>query len=375
MRSEGDVVPRVARARSAALSSHLPLFVPLLGLALLAAALQSDVGPWLGALCGLALVGTVVAAVHHAEVVAHRVGEPFGTLVLALAVTAIESSLIVSVMLAGGEAKAELARDTMYATVMIIANGVIGACILLGALRHREQSFRIEGAGPALAALATLATLVLVLPAFTVSAEGPRYTPSQLAFVGLSSLTVWCAFVFFQTVRHRDYFLAPPGAQGEEVHAEPPTTPRALASFVLLLVALVGVVGLAKMLSPSIEAAVHTAGAPIAVVGIAIALLVLMPESLAAVRSALANRLQTSMNLAFGSALATIGLTVPVVVVFCIELRIPIVLGLEPKDIALLALTFLVCTIAVGSGGRTSLMLGVVQLVIFAAFLFLAVVP
>jgi Ca2+:H+ antiporter len=358
-----------------ALASHWPLYVPLIGVALLGASLQMHVGGVLGTLCGAALVGTVIAAVHHAEVVAHRVGEPFGTLVLALAVTAIESSLIVSVMLAGGEAKAELVRDTMYATVMIIANGVVGSCILLGALRHREQSFRIEGAGPALAALATLATLVLVLPAFTVSMEGPRYTTSQLAFVAVSSLTVWCAFVFFQTIRHRDYFLPPVSAPDEGAHADPPTARRAWASFAVLLVSLVVVVGLAKMLSPSIESAVSNAGWPPAVVGIAIALLVLMPESVAAARSALANRLQTSMNLAFGSALATIGLTVPVVVIFCVALEIPLVLGLDPMEITLLALTFLVCTIGVGGGGRTSMMLGVVQLVIFAAFVFLAIVP
>jgi len=354
---------------------HWPVAVPLLGVALLGAALNLPFGTLLGTACGVALVGAVLAAVHHAEVVAHRVGEPFGTLVLALAVTAIESSLIVSVMLAGGEDKAALARDTMYATVMIIANGVVGGCVLLGALRHREQAFRIEGAGPALAALITLSTLVLVLPAFTVSAEGPRYTPAQLGFVAVSSLVMWCVFVFFQTVRHRDYFLPPRSAGDETVHAAPPTAGQAWASFALLLVALVAVVGLAKVLSPSIESAVRDAGAPPAVVGIAIALLVLMPESIAAIRSALADRLQTSLNLAFGSALATIGLTVPVVVGVCILLDIPLVLGLDPKDIALLALSFLVSTIAVGSGGRTSMMLGVVPLVIFAAFLFLAVVP
>jgi Ca2+:H+ antiporter len=355
--------------------SHWPWVVPLIAVALLAAALSLPFGALLGTACGAALIGAVVAAVHHAEVVAHRVGEPFGTLVLALAVTAIESSLIVSVMLAGGEDKAALARDTLYATVMIIANGVVGACVLLGALRHREQTFRIEGAGPALAALITLATLVLVMPAFTVSAEGPHYTPSQLGFVAVSSLTMWCVFVFFQTVRHRDYFLPPNAAEDETVHAAPPTTEQAWVSFGLLLAALIAVVGLAKVLSPSIESMVHNAGAPPAVVGIAIALLVLMPESVAAIRSALADRLQTSLNLAFGSALATIGLTVPVVVVVSILLDTPLVLGLGGKDVALLALTFLVSTIAVGSGGRGSMMLGVVQLVIFAAFLFLAVVP
>jgi Ca2+:H+ antiporter len=358
-----------------ALVSRWPVIVPLLAVVLLGAALKLPFGALLGIACGITLVGAVVAAVHHAEIVAHRVGEPFGTLVLALAVTAIESSLIVSVMLAGGASKAALARDTMYATVMIIVNGVVGACVLLGALRHREQAYRIEGAGPALAALATLVTLVLVMPAFTVSAEGPRYTPAQLTFVAVSSLVMWCVWVFFQTVRHRDYFLPPGGvAADESVHAAPPTSGQAWASFALLLVALVAVVGLAKVLSPAVEAAVGAAGAPPDVVGVAIALLVLMPESLAAIRSALADRLQTSMNLALGSALASIGLTIPVVVAVCLALDIPLTLGLEAKGIALLVLTFFVCAIGAGSG-RTSMMLGVVPLVIFAAFLFLAVVP
>jgi Ca2+:H+ antiporter len=356
------------------MNSRWPLAVPPLALAVLGLAAWWSPGPALLTACALALVGAVLAAVHHAEVVAHRVGEPFGTLVLALAVTAIEASLIVSMMLAGGADSAALARDAMFAAVMIIANGLVGASVLIGALRHREQSFRIEGAGPGLAALVTLVTLVLVMPAFTVSAAGPRYTPAQLAFVALSSLVLWAVFTFFQTVRHRDYFLPPAGAGDEEVHAPPPSTGKARASFALLLVSLVGVIGLAKVLSPAIESAVRRAGAPPAVMGVAIALLVLLPESIAAIRAALADRLQTSVNLAVGSGLATIGLTVPVVVVVCMLLDIPLVLGLEPKDIALLALTLLVCTIVVGSG-RTTLMQGAVQLVIFAAFLFLAVVP
>jgi Ca2+:H+ antiporter len=359
-----------------ALLARWPVIVPLLAIGLLVAALNLQAGPLLAIACGVALAGAVVAAVHHGVLVAHRLGEPFGTLGLALAVTAIESSLIVSLMLAGGASKAALARDTIYATVMIIVNGVVGACVLLGALRHREQTFRIEGAGPALEALATLVTLVLVLPAFTVSAEGPLYTPAQLGFVAVSSLAMWCVFVFFQTIRHRDYFLPPAdAARDESVHAAPPTARQAWGSFALLLVALVAVVGLAKVLSPTIEAAVRSAGAPPEVVGIAIALLVLMPESVAAIRSALADRLQTSMNLALGSALASIGLTIPVVVAVCLALGIPLVLGLESKDIALLVLTFFVCGIGIGSGGRTNMMVGMVQLVIFSAFLFLAVVP
>jgi Ca2+:H+ antiporter len=356
------------------LTSRWPLIVPLAGVGILLAALLLPLSAPIGTACAAALIGLVLAAVHHAEVVAHRVGEPFGTLVLALAVTAIETALIVALMLAGGPEKAALARDTMYAAIMIVANGILGTSVLLGALHHREQSFRVEGAGPGLAALATLATLVLVMPAFTVSVPGPRYSPSQLVFVAAASAALWCVFVFFQAVRHRDYFLPVVDAADETTHAPPPTNARACASFALLLISLVGVVGHAKILSPAIESAVRTAGVPLTVVGIAIALLVLLPESLAAIRAAVADRLQTSVNLALGSALASIGLTIPIVVLVCLTFDLPLVLGLDMKDMALLAVTFLVCTIGVGSG-RTNLMQGAVQLLLFFAFLFLAVVP
>jgi Ca2+:H+ antiporter len=348
--------------------------IPILALAQLAAALTLPAGPLLTAASALVLLAAVLAAVHHAEVVAHRVGEPYGTLVLALAVTAIEVALIVSMMMASGPAKAALARDTIYATVMIISSGVIGICVLLGGLRHREQSFRIEGAGPALAALTALATLVLIMPVFTTSAPGASYSTTQLIFVAASSLLVWCAFVFFQTVRHRDYFLPATEASNEAVHAPPPSNSESWISFGLLLVALVAVVGLAKAISPAIERAVADAGAPPAVVGIIIAMVVLLPESVSAIRSALANRLQTSMNLAFGSALASIGLTIPVVVAVAVLLDLPIVLGLQPKDMVLLVLSLVVCSIGLGNG-RTNMMQGAVQVVIFAAFLFLSLVP
>ncbi len=331
-------------------------------------------GPLLTALVAAALIVAVLAAVHHAEVVAHRVGEPFGTLVLAIAVTVIEVSLILSMMLSGGAEAATLPRDTIYAAVMIICNGVVGLCLLVGALRHREQSFRIEGTGPGMAALVALATLSLVLPTFTTSSPEGTYTLSQLVFAGATSLVLWAVFVFVQTVRHRDYFLPPDAAHDEAAHAAPPSQARSWPSFGLLLVALVAVVGLAKQLSPSIEAAVAAIGAPKAVVGIAIALLVLLPETWAAVRAARANRLQTSLNLAIGSALASIGLTVPAVVAASVWLDLPLVLGLEAKDMALLALTFVVGAITLASG-RTNLMQGAVHLVIFAAFLFLALVP
>ncbi len=350
------------------------LAVPVASALLLGAALVLPRHPILTLACAAALMTVVIAAVHHAEVVAHRVGEPFGTLVLALAVTVIEVALVVSMMLAGGPDKAALARDSVYAAVMIICTGVVGLCVLAGALRHREQSFRIEGSGPALAALVTLSTMVLILPVFTTSAVGPRYTKPQLAFTALASLSLWAVFVFVQTVRHRDYFLPVEGASDESAHAAPPTLREAWLSFALLLVSLVAVVGLAKVLSPSIEAAVEAAGAPPAVIGVAIAALVLLPEAMAAVRAALANRLQTSMNLALGSALACIGLTIPAVALTSRLLDLPLVLGLDPKDLVLLVLAFAVSTITLGTG-RTHLMQGAVHLVIFAAFLFLTLVP
>jgi Ca2+:H+ antiporter len=324
--------------------------------------------------CTAGLVGAVLAAVHHAEVVAHRVGEPFGTLVLAVAITVIEVALIVSLMRAGGADKAALPRDTIFSALMIICNGVVGLCLLVGGLHHREQSFRIEGANTGLAALVALSTLSLVLPAFTTSSPGGTYTVAQLLFAALASAVLWAVFVFFQTVRHRDYFLPTHAIQDESAHAAPPSVHRAWTSFGLLLVALVSVVGLAKLLSPAIESGLAAAGAPAALLGIAIALRVLLPETTAAVRAAMADRLQTSLNLAYGSALASIGLTIPAVVVTSILISQPLVLGLEPKDMVLLGLTFLTSTFTLVSG-RTNIMQGAVHLVIFAAFLFLALVP
>ena len=347
---------------------------PVSSAAVLAAALVAGVGPFLAVVCGAALVAAVIAAVHHAEVVAHRVGEPLGTLVLALAVTAIETALILSMMIAGGEEMATLPRDSIYAAVMIICNGVVGICVLFGALAHREQTFRVEGAGAGLAALIVMAALTLVLPAFTTSTPAGTYNRSQLVFVAVISAALWAIFIFVQTVRHRDYFIPMADAANPDVHAEPPTARAAGLSFGLLLLSLVTVVGLAKMLSPTIERAVEAANAPRVVVGIVIATLVLGPETWAAVRAARANRLQSSMNLAVGSALASIGLTVPIVVLASIAFGLPLVLGLEPKDVVLLALTFMVSAVTLGTG-RTYMMQGAVHLVLFAAFLFLAFVP
>jgi len=319
------------------------------------------------------LIAAVLVAVHHAEIIALRVGEPFGTLVLALAVTVIEGSLIVSMMMSGGAATSALARDTVYATVMIICNGVVGLCFLVGSLKHHVLGFRVEGTSPPLAVLATLAIVTLVLPGFTSSTQGPTFSSSQLAFAGAASLILYAVFVFVQTVRHRDYFLPADGV-AEDAHAPPPSTPVALASFALLVVCLVAVVGLAKVISPRIEAEVRGAEMPHSVVGIAIALLVLLPETVAALRAAARNRMQTSLNLALGSALATIGLTIPTVAVTAIALGLPLDLGLPAKEVALLALTLLLSSMTLATG-RATVLHGAVHLVVFVVFLFLAMVP
>ncbi len=351
---------------------HWTWLAPVLALAVLVLAFALGVGPLLAVLCGAALVGSVLAAVHHAEVVAHRVGEPLGTLVLALAVTAIETALLLSMMIAGGEEMAVLPRDAIYAAVMIICNGVVGLCVLVGGLAHREQTFRVEGAGGGLAALIVMSALALVLPVFTTTTPVGTYSTSQLLFVAVTSAALWAIFVFIQTVRHRDYFIPAGNGNMEEVHAKLPLPQQTWASAGLLVLSLLAVVGLAKGLSPTIDRIVETAKAPRAVVGIVIAGLVLLPETWAAVRAARANRLQSSMNLAIGSALASIGLTVPAVVLASIAFGLPLVLGLEPKDITMLAV--LASAVTLGTG-RTYMMQGAVHLVLFAAFLFLAFVP
>jgi Ca2+:H+ antiporter len=329
-------------------------------------------GP-LAAAAGFVLIATVFGAVYHAEVVAHRVGEPFGTLILALAVTIIEVALIVSIMVKGGADTAELARDTVFAAVMIVCNGIVGFCLLFGGMRHHTQGFRLQGANTALSVLIALTTLSLVLPNVTASTAGQTFSSAQLVFAGLVSLVLYGSFVFVQTIRHRDFFLAPEDAS-EETHAAPPTNQTTLVSAGLLLVSLVAIVGLAKMLTPSLERGIEAAGAPKSLVGVIIAALVLLPEGLAALRAARLNRLQTSMNLALGSVLASIGLTIPAVAAVSIALGIPLTLGLNPKEEVFLALTLIV-SVSTLATGRTTVMQGIVHVVIFAVFLFLVVVP
>lgn len=372
--------------------------VPVVALVALVLTWGRDLPGYAVALVSLCLAGAVLAAVHHAEVVAHRVGEPFGSLVLAVAVTVIEVALIVTLMADGGDKTASLARDTVFAAVMITCNGIVGMSLLVGALRNRVAVFNAEGSGAALATVATLAVLSLVLPTFTTSKPGPEFSTAQLTFAAVASLALYGLFVTVQTVRHRDYFLpvdtaggggvrddrdgrartaapAGGGAPADDTeHAAPPTARAALISLGLLLVALVAVVGDAKAVSPTIEKGVAAAGLPGAVVGVIIALLVLLPETLAAVRAARRDRVQTSLNLAYGSAIASIGLTIPAIALASIWLSGPLLLGLDPLHMVLLTLTVVVSALTIAPG-RATLLQGGVHLVLMAAYLFLAVSP
>ena len=361
--------------------------LPLVGLVLLAVTWPKTEQPVLLSLVAVVLVGAVLAAVHHAEVVAHRIGEPFGSLVLAVAVTVIEVGLIVMLTLGGGEGAATYARDTVFAALMISLNGIIGLSLLIGALRHGFASFNASGSGAALSTVVALAAICLVLPGFTVSEAGLEYTGSQLAFAAVASLVLYGAFVFTQTVQHRDFFVpVRSDDQGRmtgimdvedadgDGHPDPPSDRETLLSLGLLLASLVAVVGLAKVLSPTIESTVSSLGLPYAVVGVVIALLVLAPESIAAALNASRDRVQVSLNLGFGSSMASIGLTIPTMAVASIWLDGPLVLGLEPMQIVLLAITVAVATLTVVPG-RAKPIQGVVHLAILATFLFFSLVP
>ena len=348
--------------------------VPIVGWALMGGVWAAATGTFFTLLLTGGLLACVLAAVHHAEVIAHRLGEPYGTLVLAVAVTIIEVALIVSLMLSGGPATTALARDTVFAAVMIILNGMVGLCLLVGGSRHGEQSFGQYGVSASLATLAAIAVLTLVLPNYTTTVPGPFYSVSQLAFIAVVSIALYGTFVLIQTVRHRDYFLPDDAALDEQTHAAPPSNNVALASLGLLLTCLGVVVLMAKALAPVIESSVMQAGAPKAAVGVIIAAVVLLPEGLAALRAARANRLQTSLNLALGSALASIGLTIPAVAIVSIATGWTLTLGLDAKSSILLMLSLLVATLSLGTG-RTTVLQGVVHLVIFATYLFTTVIP
>lgn len=316
------------------------------------------------------LFAAVFAAVHHAETVAHRVGQPFGSILLALAVTLIEVSLIVSILLSVPEGESSVARDTVFAAIMIVLNGIMGLCLLVGGARHHRQSFQGQSATAALGVLSTLAVLALVLPNYTKDQPGPVYAPAQLIFVAFVSLALYGLFLYVQTVRHKEDFLD----EVEEESHEPVSRATFLIAILFLPVALLSVVLLAEVLSHEVESAIETAGLPEALVGVAIALVVLMPEGVASLRAARANRLQTSLNLALGSALASLCLTIPTVALISLWMGQTLILGLEAEHIVLLVLSLLMATVSLATG-RTTVLQGGIHLVIFGAFLTISAIP
>ena len=324
----------------------------------------------------LLLGAAVFASVHHAEVLAVRLGEPFGSILLAVAVTIIEIGLIVSIMSAGEAGSNSVARDTVFAAVMIVMNGVIGLCMVVGGRQHFEQVFQIKGASSSLAVLGTLAVITLVLPNYALTEPGPFFSSAQIVVIGIASLVLYVTFVFVQTIRHRDYFLE--GRKdintAEHDHVRKPSRKTSWISLFLLMASLTAVILLSKILSKPISDTVAAAGLPKAFVGVVIALIVLLPEGIAAVRAAILNHLQNSINLAVGSAIASIGLTIPAVAVVSLMSKEPLALGINPANTVLLVLTLFMGTITLGTG-RTTVLQGMVHLVIFAVFLLIAAVP
>jgi Ca2+:H+ antiporter len=317
------------------------------------------------------LFGTVFAAVHHAEVIAHEIGEPYGTLLLTLSVTVIEVALIATIML-GDKAAPALARDTVFAVVMIVCNGLVGVCIFIGGLRYREQDVQVSGANLYLSVLIMLATITLILPNYTLTTRGPVYSGAQLGFVSVVTMLLYGVFLYTQTTRHQDYFVG--AAAGLAEHDGTLSRPRLGLSVGLLLVALLAVVLLAKKFSVVVDVAIAATGAPPALAGVLVAVLILLPESVAAVAAARANDLQKSVNLALGSSLATIGLTIPAVAAAAYALDKQLVLGLKEQDEVLLLLTFALSMLTFGTG-RTNILFGLVHTLVFAVFLLMVFVP
>lgn len=328
-------------------------------------------------LLALGLLGlSVMTSVHHAEVIAHKIGEGLGTLVLALSVTIIEVGLILSLMTQKGPDASVIARDTVFSAVMIVSNGIVALCLILGGIKFREQEFQVQGSSSLLVVLIALSFLVFVLPIYS-SAETSSFSPTQGIIISAISIVLYALFIIFQTKTHKSYFeptVSNINVIDENVHHDDTTKSEAWMSFVSLCLSLIAVIGLAKILSPTIEKAVVMLGAPKSSVGLLIASIVLLPESWAAVSAARANRLQTSLNLALGSGIASIALTIPVVIIFSIVNDTELILGLTPKNLTFMMMTFSVGIITLGSG-KSTLLQGAVHGGILTAYFLMSFVP
>jgi len=360
-------------------SVNWPIVIPVFAWLILAGTwFDLHLGYVYTSILALGLIGTVLVAVHHAEVCAHKLSEPYGTLLLAVSITVIEVALIISLMLTGGAEVATLARDTVFAAVMIIVSGIVGLCLLIGGMLYKEQEFKLHGANAALTTLAAIVVLTLILPNHTATTAGPMYSNAQLGFIALVSLVLYGTFVFVQVMRHRNYFLDATDDGNVKIPALDSSasisTPALFLSAALLLISLIAVVLLAKSLAPSVELAVAKLGAPHKLVGVIIASIILLPEGLAAVRAARKNLFQTSLNLALGSALATIGLTIPTIAILSLITGWTLILGIDTKSTVLLLLALFISSLSLITG-RTNVLQGVILLVIFAVYLLTTIIP
>lgn len=325
------------------------------------------------AIAGVLLIFCVISAVHHSEIIAHRVGEPYGTIILAVSITIIEVAIIVSLMTTGGSEYAAFARNTVYAAVMLILNGIVGLCLFIGGLKFHTQTFSPHSVKIALVALVSIVVFTMILPSFTNSKAGPYYTETQLFFLIFACLAIYTSFISAQTGRHREYFVTDDteSDEGEKNHV---SNTSLIISLVFLLVSLIIVVLLAKTLSHPIEELLVSQGLPKSLVGIIVAAIILLPEGIAAVSAARNNKLQTSLNLALGSAIASIGLTIPAVSVASYIYDFPLILGLDVLSILLLGISIFTVMLSL-IGGRSNAVYGVVLLVNLVAYVFLTINP
>ena len=367
----GLVVINVLRGEAATILGYVTLIaVTVLGGTLAPAAIGGFASTLVLLVLFAVMLWVAFSVVRHAESLATLLGEPYGTLILTLSVIGIEVALIASVMIAGAD-KASLARDTMFSVVMIVLNGLVGLSLVTGGLKHRFQDYNLQGAKAYLAVLIPLAALSLILPRYTPSAPGGEPSQLQAVFLILMSAVLYGIFLGIQTVSHSDIFQhVDEGADGAG-HGHHDLVVKTVPFHSLALIAaMLPIVLLSKSLAVYVTFGIETLGAPLALGGFLIAALVLAPEALSAIQAARGNQLQRAVNICLGSALATIGLTVPAVLTIGWVTGQRVVLGLDDSDIVILSVTLIVSLVTFVSG-RTNFLLGVVHLALFAAYVML----
>lgn len=364
--------------------SHRPRFaayaLPVLGLALtllfmlvpaLAPGSPGFIAGALSAVSVALLCGAAFAGVRHADVVAARLGQPYGTLVLTLSVTVIEVSVMASMML-NGDNNPTLAREAVLSVLMIVNAGIVGLCLLLGSLKHREQTIQQQGVSGYLSALIALGVMLLILPSETHAGTAGAFSTAQLAYMSFIAVSLYGAFLYMQTVRHREHFESQGGGHAETA----PSAGEFALALAMLLLSLAAVVALSRHVATTFEQFLSNFPLqdPDAVTGALVATIILLPEGITAVRAAARNHLQHSLNIALGSALATISLTIPAMAAISVIIGRPMVLGLDTEDRTMLLLTFVLSILSFGTG-KTNALNGVIHLIVFFVYVMLLFMP